>query len=231
VTEKLLVVMAKAPVAGNVKTRLSPDLSADDAARLSACFLKDRLVEMGKLNGCDRAIAFTPEKAEHLFEQYSANRFSLFPQRGLGLGERMSNIFKEKHPEGYHAIVVVGTDSPDLPGSIVTEAFDRLMSEPVDIILGPAVDGGYYLVGMKRHHPEVFERIPWGTETVLAATLEAARESGIRTACLQTWHDIDTIADIRRFYDQYAHLSVTEQRPGAITMACLADMKGMLTVS
>lgn len=225
--KKLLVVMAKAPVPGKVKTRLTPAVSSDDAAELSACFLEDRLAEMGMLVGCDRAIAFTPSNAKHCFEKFAGDRFSLFPQKGLDLGARMSNIFKEKRRQGYGGIVLIGSDSPDLPRSIVSEAFDRLVSESVDVILGPAVDGGYYLVGMKQHHPELFEEIPWGTGDVLKTTLEAARKSGIRVACLQTWNDIDTLEDIRRFFHRYEDLPAPKQCPGAITLAYLVNTRKM----
>lgn len=223
--EELLVVMAKAPIPGQVKTRLTPALSINDAAELSVCFLKDRLTEMAKLDSCNHALAFTPRNAKHLFRGLVGNELSLFPQKGMDLGERMSNIFVEKRLEGYEAVVVIGTDSPDLPRSIVSEAFTRLQSESIDVVFGPAADGGYYLVGTKQHHPKLFKDIPWGTGTVLGATLKAARASGIRTECLQTWNDIDTIEDIRRFYYRYKDLPATEHRPGATTLAYLANMK------
>ena len=223
----LLVIMAKAPIPGEVKTRLTPAISPADAAKLSACFLEDRLAEMGKLDSCERALAFTPESSKSFFEKLAKGRFSLLPQKGMDLGERMSNVFKEKHRLGYGGVVLIGSDSPDLPNSIVSEAFDRLLSETVDVVLGPATDGGYYLIGMKRHHPELFENISWGTEKVLSTTLETARQSAVRTACLETWSDIDTIQDIRRFHHRYKDLPASEHRPGAITLSCLADLKIM----
>ena len=219
----ILVVMAKAPLPGRVKTRLCPPLSASQAAAVYDCFLQDRLREMGDLSGCDRAIAYTPEAAALRFRAYAAQSFDLFPQQGLDLGERMHNIFVDSCREGYGAVVVIGSDSPDLPKSIVQQAFERLSSGMTDVVFGPATDGGYYLVGMKETHPELFANVPWSTEKVLSTSLGIARALGIKTSLLPAWSDIDTYHDLLQFYRRYEGPSTPNDQPGALTMAYLRD--------
>ncbi|MEE8397525.1 MAG: TIGR04282 family arsenosugar biosynthesis glycosyltransferase, partial [Desulfobacterales bacterium] len=188
----ILVVMAKAPVSGQVKTRLCPPLSPGQAAAIYDCFLKDRLREMSDLAGCDRAIAYMPQTAMSRFETYANGSFDIFPQRGNDLGNRMHNIFVDRFREGFVGVVIIGSDSPDLPKSIITESFQRLSCGKTEVVIGPATDGGYYLVGMKRIYPELFADVPWSTDKVLTTTLEIARSLGLRTDLLPEWSDIDT---------------------------------------
>lgn len=219
----IVVVMAKAPVPGQVKTRLSPPLSSVQAAAVYDCFLKDRLREMGDLVGCEKAIAYMPEAATRRFKVYGFGSFDIFPQRGRDLGDRMHNIFIDKLREGYGAVVVIGSDSPDLPKSIITQSFERLSSELTDVVIGPATDGGYYLLGMKRPYPELFADVPWSTGGVLSTTLAITRSLGIRTALLPAWSDIDTYRDLLVFYQRHEKSATVKNQPGAITIAYLRD--------
>ena len=204
----LLVVVAKAPMPGEVKTRLNPSLTVDEATDLYCCFLQDRIEEISRLREIDLAIAYTPANAKDYFSRFISNGFHLFSQRGNNLGQRLSNIFVDKLGEKYEAVSIIDSDTPDLPRSIVRQSFQLLMSNGVDAVFGPCDDGGYYLVAMRRPHPELFQNIPWSTEAVLDATLEKARIHGLRTELLPRWNDLDTFADLTDFYNRHkGHIS------------------------
>ena len=223
----LLVVMAKEPVPGKVKTRLSPALSPVEAASLYDCFLQDRLKEMSDLSDVDKAIAYMPESATLAFNRYASGKFSVFPQKGQHLGERMHHIFIDKFGEGYSTVIVIGSDSPDLPKSIVSKAFDILRSETTDMVLGPATDGGYYLIGLKKGFPELFTDITWSTDTVLSATLEKAKALVIKTELLPIWSDIDEYQDLVTFYNRYKKPVLGQYQVAAKTIAYLKQIKAL----
>ena len=122
--EKLLVIVAKQPAPGQVKTRFFPKLSPEAAADLYRCFLQDRIQEVSILNGVDRAIAYTPENAKESFITLALDGFELFAQQGKHLGEKLNNIFLEKLSQGYKAVSIVDSDSPDLPKSLINESFE-----------------------------------------------------------------------------------------------------------
>ena len=199
----LLVVVAKAPVAGEVKTRLLPHLTPDEAVALYRCFLKDRILTVDSLKGVDRALAYTPEDAGDMFVSFSGNGIDLFSQKGRDLGERLNNIFLDKLAAGYQAVSIIDSDTPDLPQSLIRESFKRLLSNQTDVVFGPCHDGGYYLVGMRRPHPELFEDIPWSTERVLSKTLEKAEKLGVKTDLLPWWNDLDTFKDLVDYYRKH----------------------------
>jgi rSAM/selenodomain-associated transferase 1 len=221
----LLVVVAKAPVPGQVKTRLIPPLTSAEAADLYRCFLEDRIIAMNSLRGVDLAIAYTPSDARGMFVPFSRNEFSLFSQKGKDLGERLSRIFEEKLADGYDAVSIIDSDSPDLPPSTVQESFERLLSDQADVVFGPCHDGGYYLVGMRKPHPQLFCDIPWSTETVLANTLETAKKMGLKTNLLPRWNDLDTFEDLLVFYNKYKTRSFKTNWPGEKTFGYLARLR------
>jgi rSAM/selenodomain-associated transferase 1 len=221
----LLVVVAKAPVPGRVKTRLIPHFTPEEAAGLYRCFLEDRIIAMNSLRDVDLAIAYTPSDARDMFCSFSRNEFSLFSQKGKDLGERLSSIFEEKLADGYDAVSIIDSDSPDLPASTVQESFKRLLSNQADVVFGPCHDGGYYLVGMRKPHPQLFYDIPWSTETVLADTLETARKMGVKTNLLPWWNDLDTFEDLILFYNKYKNQSFQTNWPGKKTFGYLARLR------
>jgi rSAM/selenodomain-associated transferase 1 len=220
----LLVIMVKEPVPGLVNTRLTPPLTPVEAAALAQCFLEDRVAEMSKIQGADLAIAYAPSTAGTAFTVHTRRRFRLFPQQSGDLGARMQAIFTEQITAGYHHVCIIGTDSPDLPRSFVLEGFRLLAATVTDVVLGPAIDGGYYLIGMRRLHPLLFTDIPWSTADVLHMTLARAQDAGLRTATLPGWHDLDTIEDLHAFYTRYGTSSATNSRAGAKTFAYLETL-------
>ena len=223
----LLVVVAKAPVPGEVKTRLVPHFSPAEAADLFRCFLQDRIKEMGQLKGIDLAVAFTPAETRETFARITSNGFELFAQKGENLGQRLNNVFIEKLARGYDAVSIIDSDTPDLPGAIVEQSFQILMSGEVDAVYGPCDDGGYYLVGMRRPHPELFDDIPWSTEAVLNVTLERAHRLGIRTKLLSGWNDLDTFEDLIDFYKRHKNQLLSEEWAGKKTMDYLSRLENI----
>lgn len=220
---KLLVIMTKEPVSGKVKTRLTPPLTQNEAANLYRCFLQDRFLEVDGLEAVDIAIAYAPITAGKYFLNTCREKHTLFAQRGTNLGEKLSWIFKEKLSEGYTAVSVTGCDFPDLPNRFVRASFDLLMSEQADIVFGPSFDGGYYLVAMKKLHPEVFVDIPWSTEHVLSQSLERAAQLKLHVELLPPWNDLDRFEDLLGYYRKYKDFSGNEFRAGKITFSYLLN--------
>jgi len=223
----LLVVVAKAPVPGEVKTRLYPKLTIDEATDLYRCFLQDRIKEIGRLTEIDLAISYTPEESKEYFSRFITNGFHLFPQRGKNLGERLSNIFKDKLADKYDAVSIIDSDTPDLPRSIVQQSFQLLMSNGVDAVFGPCDDGGYYLVAMRRPQPDLFQHIPWSTEAVLAATLERASAIGLKAELLPRWNDLDTFEDLIEFYNRHRHQLSEKNWAGQHTLNYLSRIESI----
>ena len=223
----LLVVVAKAPVPGEVKTRLVPHFSPAEAADLFQCFLQDRIREMGKLKGIDLAIAFTPAEARETFARITSNGFKLFAQKGEDLGQRLNHVFIENLARDYDAVSIIDSDTPDLPGFIVEQSFRILMSGKVDAVYGPCDDGGYYLVGMRRPHPELFADIPWSTEAVLDITLKKAARLGIKTKLLPGWNDLDTFEDLIDYYAKHMNQSSQVGWAGEKTFNYLSQIENI----
>lgn len=225
--KSLLIIVAKAPVPGKVKTRLCTDLTAEAACDLYRCFLQDRVAEMSDLKNIDLSIAYTPRGSETHFAPFAAAGFDLFPQRGNHLGERLHNIFLQKWAQGFRSLVVIDSDSPDLPKSIVKKAFEWLKAGSADAVFGPCRDGGYYLVGLREPCPELFRNIPWSTSAVLQKTLEAAGKKGLKTKLLPPWNDLDTFEDLLGYYGKYRNCRPEGAWAGEKTfhhLSCLAEI-------
>lgn len=186
-----LVVFTKLPIRGRVKTRLTPLVSPRAAAELHRCFLLDTLATASRIKA-RTVVAYSPRGAADLLKEFF-HGWSI-PQQGGSLGERMSSAFQEVFHRGFSPGVMIGSDIPTLPPGFLREAFKALREK--DLVLGPAVDGGYYLIGMHRLHPGVFRDISWGTPGVLRQTLERIRELGLRFSCLPVWYDVDAPRDL-----------------------------------
>ncbi len=221
----LLVVVAKAPVPGEVKTRLCPEFTTQEATNLYRCFIQDRIKEIGNLTGMDLAISYTPEDSNEYFARFLSNGFHLFPQRGKDLGERLSNIFVDKLAGEYDAVSIIDSDTPDLPRTIVQQSFQLLITDRADAVFGPCYDGGYYLVGMRQPHPELFQKIPWSTEKVLARTLEKAHSLDLQTKLLPQWNDLDTFQNLLEYYQKYQDKPLESDWAGMQTFKFLSNLK------
>ena len=192
-----VVVLAKAPRAGGVKTRLCPPLSPAAAARLYRCFLLDTLDRVQALGGVTPAVAYAPRDARAFFAAARPGML-LVPQGGGDLGARMARVVERLLGRGFAAVVILGADSPTLPGSHLRAAVRLLGSAAADGVIGPSEDGGYYLIGLRAPCPALFAGVSWSTRRVLAQTLAKARRAGRRLRLLPAWYDVDTVADLHR---------------------------------
>jgi hypothetical protein len=175
-----------------VKTRLAADTTAEWAAAVAAAFLGD-ISDRLSLLSVSRVLVFAPAEAREQFAGLLGDRFALCPQSGGELGQRLSVFLRRQLAVGADAVVVLGTDSPTLPLDLVEQAFAEL--ERADVVLGPATDGGYYLVGCAREVPPIFEDIAWSSPRVLSQTIAHLQDSRWRLALLPPWYDVDTRAD------------------------------------
>jgi rSAM/selenodomain-associated transferase 1 len=199
-----LIIFARAPLAGEVKTRLIPALGAEGAAELYRCFLLDTLAAAAGVEA-DAIVAAAEEgqvAAVRALAAETCPRAEVIAQEGRDLGERMRNAFRLTLGSGYERAVILGSDAPSLPWERVREAL-RLAGER-DVVLGPCLDGGYYLIGMHAVAPRLFEGIEWGGPTVLAETLRKAQELGLTVAQLEPWYDVDTPQDLERLRAELA---------------------------
>jgi rSAM/selenodomain-associated transferase 2/rSAM/selenodomain-associated transferase 1 len=194
---RAIVMMARAPWAGG-KTRLQA--AADDTAHegLRLALFLDTLEAVTSLADAEHIVACEPPEACERMRALVGARVDVIAQRGEDLGSRMAHVFEDVFRLGAESIVVIGSDLPDLPPAIVAGALAALDGDATDVVLGPAADGGYYLIGMNRLHPELFDGIDWSTERVMAQTVAAAEQSGVHPALLETWPDVDTAADLDR---------------------------------
>ena len=211
-TDAALVIFAKAPIPGQVKTRLCPPLTPDEAATLHGSFVLDTLERAKNATirlklPLDRYLACAPSSTLAFFrimEERQAVR--LIDQEGDDLGARMDHAAATMFARGYRRVLIVGTDVPTLPLDRYRHALALLDQQ--DLVLGPAEDGGYYLIGLCKPVPGLFEGIAWSTNRVLAMTREKADNLGLTLALLESWRDVDTIDDLR-----------------ALIEACAADTK------
>ena len=220
-----LAVMTKAPQAGRVKTRLVPPLTPDEAAELNKCFLSDTAAAIsvccsGGLRSpnavsarlhpgahraplqCSAIAVYTPIGAESAYTDILPTNFSLLPQRGDEFGERLYFAVEDLFKCGFASVCLIDSDSPTVPAENFAEAVQLLSIGQDRVVLGPSDDGGYYLIGVKKPHGELFEQIDWSTERVLNQTIERAAEIGLEIKLLPTGYDVDDGASLHRLCNE-----------------------------
>jgi len=185
---RILGIFAKWPESGKVKTRLAQAVSPQWAAEIARAFLLDTLHRLRDLP-VEKVVVFAPSSQQAAFAALIPPGLSLAPQVDGNLGERLHAFFADTHDP----TVVIGTDSPSLPVSLIDQAFQSLQT--VDVVIGPATDGGYYLLGCRGHHPALFHGIDWSTSRVTQQTTERLRQLGLSLAVLPPWYDVDTSDD------------------------------------
>jgi rSAM/selenodomain-associated transferase 1 len=188
---RVLDLFAKWPAPGAAKTRLCAGRGAEWGARVARAFLLDTVERLAEV-GDRRVLAFAPPAAAADFAALVRGRFALAPQADGDLGRRLASFAAEQFAAGAGSLVLVGADSPTLPVEYVERAFAELRG--ADVVLGPATDGGYYLIGFGRRVPPVFDGIAWGTSRALADTV-ARLDGAWRLALLPPWYDVDTPDD------------------------------------
>ena len=191
-----VIIFAREPVAGRTKTRLCPPLDGTTAAALYGGFLRDALHLARQISGVRVAIAYTPESDGAFFARLAPD-IEAQPQRGADLGQRLDNALGEWLENGAAQVVVIGSDSPNLPAAYVQTAF-ACLDDGADVVLGPSDDGGYYLIGLRARQPRLLCEVPMSTPTVLIDTLSIAKELSLHVALLPIWYDVDTATELRR---------------------------------
>ena len=212
----------KAPRPGQTKTRLSPPLTPEQASALYRGFLRDSVALAVSL-GWERVTLIHPEppESEGALACLLPAEVHLLPESGTDFGTILSGSFGHHFAEGFDRVVLIGTDSPTVPVSVLRGAAATL--DDHDLAIGPTEDGGYYLLAMAHHHRRLFEEIAWSTDVVYEQTLARARELGLRVAMMPTWYDVDTVVELERLRRDLAGLP---PRVAPATRAALADLGG-----
>ncbi len=205
-----LIVFAKNPIPNQVKTRLLPKLSAEQAALLYRAFLTDWCEKLTELSNVDLVVAYTPPGSQPDLQILIGEDVTYIPQIGTDLGTRLTSATQWASENGYEKIVIVGSDSPTLPLSYILEAIAGLDSR--DIAIGPSMDGGYYLIGfsiesLNKIVPSIFEEIAWSTPQVFQQTIERIDTVKATLKLLPPWYDVDTPEDLAFLH---AHLSAMQ---------------------
>ena len=196
----LLILFVKAPGGRDVKTRLKSVLTLKKRGQLYEAFILDTLALSASLP-TQRALACTPDITDPFFTRCQKEHATLLVQQeGDTLGDRMKNAFQWAFSLGFTKVIIIGSDSPTLPPSFLEEAFKQLHTVP--IVLGPATDGGYYLIGARPPLPDIFSGIPWGASTVFLETIRRLR----RFHLLPFWYDVDRPDDLAFLKEHLAYL-------------------------
>jgi rSAM/selenodomain-associated transferase 1 len=194
---KAIILFARDPVAGKVKTRLASFLNQDVILELYTRFLNDSIDKICQIKTADPFIGVYPSDSSGYFSRMNKNIEHppvVFPQEGGDLGEKMYNAFKTRFDEGFEHVVIIGSDSPSLPVAYIETA----LNSKKDLVIGPSTDGGYYLIGMYQKPVDVFSGgIDWGSEKVLKQTLDRVELHGSSLELLPPWYDVDRAEDLK----------------------------------
>src|SRR5215475_14524359 len=204
-------IVCKAPQAGLSKTRLAKAVGAAAASELSACFLRDvaeAIAAVPEALGRRGYGVYAPAGAESIMRQLLPANFGLLLKAGDDLGLVLLGATRALLDAGHDCVLLVNGDSPTLPTRLLVQAIEALRAPGDRMVLGPASDGGYYLIGLKHPHGHLFTRIAWGTETVARTTCERAADIGLATTLLPEWYDVDDIQTLRCLQDELAGRSI-----------------------
>ncbi|WP_218931972.1 TIGR04282 family arsenosugar biosynthesis glycosyltransferase [Adhaeretor mobilis] len=196
-----LGVFAKHWTPGKVKTRLGTSIGDQHAAEVYRLFVATTLARLRRLTA-NRVVAFSPDEKEAAFRSIATD-WNLQSQGSGDLGNRMARFFEAQFAAGYKRVVLLGTDSPNVPLEYIEQAFDMLSEN--EAVFGPSEDGGYYLVGLSRPLSEAFQGITWSTSEVWHMTQERLRHAGATYLMLPSWYDVDTLADLQRLRSDLAN--------------------------
>ena len=222
-----VIVFVKNPVPGQVKTRLTPHLSPERAASLYQAFLVDWCNALSTIFTAHRVIAYTPPEGLDALQTLIGEDPVYIPQAGASLGERLIAAARWARDQGYAKFLFVGSDSPTLPIQYVERALDLLESR--DVIIGPSVDGGYYLIGFSKHGaalsiPTIFEDIAWSTEVVFQQTLGKIQAVNAQLGLLPPWYDVDTPTGLQLLRDHLLGMDLAgESNPAPQTYNRLTE--------
>jgi rSAM/selenodomain-associated transferase 1 len=221
----IVILFIKAPVRGQVKSRLAAAIGEELALELYRRFILDIIDTVNASNNLLR-ICYSPPDAGNAIADWPGQGYPAMPQQGDDLGVRMENAFCRIFSEGAASAVLIGSDIPDLPVAIIRDAFDALTRS--DAVIGPASDGGYYLIGFNRDAflPSLFHGIPWSTDRVFSETMKSFKETSLRVWVLQEWSDVDTIEDLRALLLR----NRDPETKGSRTLSFLMDQRGRIDI-
>jgi rSAM/selenodomain-associated transferase 1 len=220
-------IICKAPQPGRAKTRLATAIGGVAASELSACFLRDVAAAIDAVPetlGRRGYGVYAPAGGEHIMRELLPATFGLLLQVGDDLGDVLFGAARDLLIDGHDCVLLVNGDSPTLPASFLVQAIETLREPGDRMVLGPASDGGYYLIGLKCPHRQLFTQIAWGTETVARSTRERAAEIGLAMELLPEWYDIDDMETLGWLKDELAGNS-TRFRGGGLAPASRAFLK------
>lgn len=204
-------IMCKAPQPGRTKTRLAKSIGPAAAAELSGCFLRDVAAAVAAVPerlGRRGYGVYAPAGTEHKLRALFPEQFGLILQAGDDFGDVLFGATRDLLIAGHDCVLLVNGDSPTLPPSFLVQAIETLRSPGERMVLGPASDGGYYLIGLKSPHRKLFTRIAWGTDTVARSTRDRAAEIGLAATLLPEWYDVDDLETLGWLRDELAGRSM-----------------------
>ncbi len=206
----IILLFIKAPVKGQVKSRLAAAVGDDTALELYKNFILDSITTVKETGHPFRICFHPPDAADTVTALLGSG--SYMPQHGNNLGERMEHAFSRVFSEGWHNAVLIGSDIPDLPSGVINESLRAL--EMNDAVIGPASDGGYYLIGFKDNTflPSTFHKIAWGTDAVFRNTMNILTRSSLKVYLAPEQHDVDTLEDLRSLFERHQHPSFDKSR-------------------
>ena len=219
-------IICKTPQSGLSKTRLHPVLGPDACAELAAHFLRDVADVVAALNpalGTKAYAIYAPAGSEDAIRRLVPAEFGFMCRRDASLGQVMTSSTEALLGEGHDCVVLIGADFPTLPGAVIEQAIEALRRPGDRAVFGPAIDGGYYLVGLKRAHARLFEDIVWSTDSVLRTTLQRAEEIGLPVELLPTWYDVDDAETLAMLLDDLEH--------GLAPNGCWSGQRGSATAT
>ena len=198
-------IMCKAPVPGVTKTRLGAFIGADHACALSACFLRDvaaAIIDIPPALGAKGYGVYAPAGTEQALRAILPPSFDLLLQSDSDFGNVLHGAMCKLLEGGHDCVLLVNGDSPTLPSQYLSQAITELRRQGDRMILGPASDGGYYLIGLKAPHRELFESIPWSTGDVASRTIESAERADLEIVLLPEWYDVDDAESFQCLRDE-----------------------------
>ncbi len=206
-TKNAIIIFAKSPTSGPVKTRLQSLLRPETAVRLAEAFLHDAIETARRLTAAQLFLACSPSQRDPCFQKLAQRyRITLIDQKGKDLSQRMREAFREIKGRGFQKILIIGSDLPTLPSSHLQQAFRFLRQH--EVVIGPSLDGGYYLIGISHQIPPIFDDIPWSTERVFVMTMKKILKAKLSCGLLPFWYDVDRPEDLRFLS---LHLSLLHQ--------------------
>lgn len=220
-----LAIVAKMPVAGRCKTRLVPPLTFGQAADLSRCFLLDtarNVDDVATSSGAVPVVVYTPAGTRETRDAIFGKSFRYVRQRGSSFGRRLCNAVDDLFDDGFGSVCLIDSDSPTLPAAYLARAVEQLKLPGERVVIGPAVDGGYYLIGLQRPTPALFDNIAWSTSAVFEQTCERARSAGITADILPPWYDVDDAAGLQQLKDDLRAPPIAAAYAAESTRAYLA---------